>query len=278
MLSPISKALSDIHFSLPEKVLVDAFINTIPYELRGADSVDGYILSTVIRPRVLIDLNLVAGRETLINLSQCEVSSTYDEGTAFTVVFKVPKVLTNGRSIVSALSVQEGSTGYIAGNGGACNAGASTGHLDSQSSLLDLANRLNNPSGHGFYNVHLEVIGENLIMVKYLNKIGSYGFLRARIENEANLSNLQPAFYSEFSTLCIYAVKSYIYNKFLLIPNKGSIYGGHELGALDNYIDSLSDSEELYREYLSNVIPKIMLINDDERHSRYIKSIMGRPS
>ena len=262
--SPISKALQEIHFNIPNEILYNVFMNNA--NITG-ESVDGVILSTVIKPRVMVDCNLLGGQELKIDLSQ----ATYQYVDGRSVVYKIPKKLTNGRSIVSALSLSP----YNYGGGSSCGSQPPI-HGYTGSNLMDTAygamdNYSQSMSG---FNARLDVIGENTILVKYNGQVVIGGLLRVRVANEENMNNLQPTSYRIFSKLCVLAVKSYIYNSTYIIRNKAEIYNGQTLDGFRDYIDTLSDAEEQYQEALVNEWQVQTFYDDEERIDHHLGLIM----
>jgi len=259
-MNAVNKALTELRYTIPEDILNIGFMerNT---RINQVISLDERIMSSVIRPRVLVDCNLVGGIMTKVDLNRCNIVNLADRE----FVVEVPKILTNGKSIVSLLSIVSNviysqSTAY-----------------SSMSPLSSAAmNMFNNLSTENVVQTsRLELIGDNTLIVQDPTIHLMDGILRCYIENNTNLENFNPRSYISFSKLVTLAVKSYLYNTCKVKLDQGYIYGGHELGVITEIIDSYSDAEELYQEHLNTVFRKVSFMNQSENMSRYIRSILG---
>ena len=97
----ITKSIQDLHFKIPPQILDLVFIRrTNNWTLQNV-SVDDAILDSVVRPRVLVDCNLLGGAEVTINLS----GVPYERPDEFTSVYHIPKTKTQGRSILSLINI-----------------------------------------------------------------------------------------------------------------------------------------------------------------------------
>lgn len=267
--SPITKALQEIHFRIPNEILVDTFINTSLGAQTTGESIDGIILSTVIRPRVMVDCNILGGRELKIELASCE-SQVLEDG--YSVIYRVPKQLTNGRSIISALSIVPYNDAY----GSSCGSTPPMLGSPTEGNLVGMAERAMMSTSQPYmgFNANLDLIGENTVLAKYYQQVTVNGTMRVRVENEVNMNNLQPAAYHTFADLAVLATKSYIYNKMYVLRNRAELVGGQTLDSIRNYLDTLSDSEELYQETLRTKWVITAMANDDERMTHYLNLIM----
>src|SRR5690606_32777441 len=95
-MSAINYVVSEVINDIPEEVLTRAFRVENQYQRFGHISLEEQITNQVIRPRLFIDCNILGGEESLIDLLHAE---RYDPD-SYTSVYRIPKKLTNGRSIV----------------------------------------------------------------------------------------------------------------------------------------------------------------------------------
>lgn len=207
----------------------------------------------------MLDLNIVGGIETTIDISKCKVEIYENLGYANYSVITVPYSLTNGRSILSPLSLSFIPSGVVP--------------FGSDNSLMNNGEAMMNhvdPRPVGYTTSNLELIGPNTILVRD-NMLYSNGYLRVTIENEDNLRNLHPKSAIHISKLTLEAVKGYIYNKMVIEVDKGYVYAGHELNKFSEIIDKYEDAWDKYDELLEEIIPKIMFINNDTAYSRFIR-------
>lgn len=260
MSSAIQKAISEIKFQIPIEILQIAFTENSQH-LNQMISLDDRILSSIIRPRVMVDANLVGGIETRISLNDCNISAMNNRE----FVVDIPKSLTSHRSIVSVLSLVSNVVYQ-----------QSTAYSEMPAGLSSAMNMMNNLGTENVVQTaRLEIIGDGIVLVQDPTIHLVNGVLRCIVENGKNMENLNPRSYLAFSKLCILATKSYIYNSLLIKIDKGYIYGGHELGVIKDVIDSYNGAEELYQEYLNTTFRKVAFINDSDKMSRYITSMIS---
>lgn len=259
-MNAVSKALQEIHFNIPPEVLQITFME-YGYGTNQIISMDERILNTVIRPRVLLDTNLVGGVMVRIPIDKCNVQEVYNREFLITV----PKHLTSGRSMVSVLSLIS-MTGYTS---------ILPNHVNSQ--FVTAAETMyNNMAYHNVVQTaRLELVGENTVYCSEPSIFIYSAILRCVIENEINMGNLHPRNYPVFSKLCILAVQSYIYNHMKVKLDQGYVYGGHELSSVADIIDGYSDREEMYQEHLNLEYKKVAQMNDSEAQHRLIKLAVG---
>ena len=121
----------------------------------------------------------------------------------------------------------------------------------------------------------LELIGENVVLVKDPSIAPTSGVLRCVLANDENMNNLSIRSFHAFSKLCELAVKSHIYNRLVIEMDSGKIRGGFEIGAFKNIVDSYSEKEEEYQDYLKMKWQKISVMNDRETYERHIRIQIG---
>lgn len=257
-MNAITKAIQEVRFRIPTEILNLAFTGGT------LTSLDERILSSIVRPRVLVDCNIVGGVQLLIPLAKAELTYVGPDGYA---VF-IPKTLTNNRTIVSAMSVVSNGDMYL----GITDALKENPYVND---LLNEANTLgNNLSNHSYYtSSSLEIVNENTIFVHdYLYDINALS-IRVMVSNDAMMRNISPRSYHAFSNLVVLAVQAYIYNTAVVMLDKGYIQNGHELGRIKDLIDAYENKDEEYREYLKTTWAKVAFMNDTPNFDRYIHSM-----
>lgn len=273
MASAIQKALQDIRYSIRPELLQRAFLDsTRTWSTQPAD-LDFLIRSNVIDTRVRSDCNLIGGMQVLINLSGYP-REVPDERSS---LYHVPMEATQGRQIVSPHSVSYGygySIAYSNYNpwfdqmmqGGCGNAG-----------ILTVANQLYSSMSNMpiVESARVQLIAPNTILIQDQVRIPDRVYLRATLEHDSEMSELQPAAQVNFSRLCVLATQAYIYNKLIIEVNRAQIAGGFEIGEFKNQLDMLSDSDEMYRTFLNETWFKTSRMSDHETHLRHIRNMMG---
>lgn len=224
------------------------------------------MMAKVIKPRVLVDANLVGGSMAIISLEG--LPAKYID--TYTVVFEVPPDRTNGREIVSVLSI-----GYLPQMNAFNTMGNGNGTINpnSMSDLMSVAQRVVDSHSNipVISTASCDLIGFNTVLVRDQMRVTTAYQIRGMLANEVNLNNINPRSHLAFSKLCTLAVKSFIYNRMLIAMDQAFLSGGQELGAFRTYVESLADSEEMYQTYLREVWQKTAFMNDVPSYNRFIR-------
>ena len=95
-------ACSQVRYTIPREVLERVFLmGGETWRFVGAMNVDEQIRELVIRPRVLVDCNIVGGVMELLDLTTVDRFSPKPGY----YIYRVPMNITNGRYILSPLSL-----------------------------------------------------------------------------------------------------------------------------------------------------------------------------
>lgn len=264
-MNAIQKAIDDIKFIIPRTILETVFIKKELAWRNTPVNIDAQILIEVIRPRVLVDCNLVGGSEVLISLQGLSAERTNQ----YTSVYRIPKERSQGRSIISVLNITYAdpyaadNVGMATGCGVSSMMTAAQGMLDSQGAIPLVSS------------ASVQLIGENVVMVRDTSMLPANVYLRCVIAHDDNMNHLQLRSYKPFSKLCEFAVKAFIYNEYVIKMDQGELYGGQQLGRFKEIVDSYSDAEELYQEHLRDKMQKVLFMNDRETYHRYMKGFIG---
>jgi hypothetical protein len=261
----ISKAIDEIHYRIPKTILEAVFIQRNLRWRSTPPSLEEQIMALVIRPRVLVDCNLIGGTEVFIPLDGIPVERTND----YTSVYRIPKSATQGRSINSVLNItfsdptKASSYGVAAGQ-------QNTMMLQVGSAVMDAMGSIPVTS-----TAKVQLIGENVVMVRDTVVLPANIYLRCILANDENMSHLQLRSYRDFANLCVLAVKSYIYNEYIIQLDLGELHGGQVIGKFKEIIDGYADAEELYQTYITEKFQKILYMNDSESFSRFTKLLIS---
>jgi hypothetical protein len=266
-MNALRKALDDIKFVIPRTVLDTVFVKRHTGFRMAAPSLDEQILNEVIRPRVYIDTNLVGGAEILVSLeglSGEEVSTT-------DMVYRIPKNRTQNRSIMSVLNITYVDAQSMAAAGQYASCGVSAEQSAAQA-LLDAVSPLPLIS-----TARATLVGENVVLIRDSIRIPSNSYLRCVVAHDEAMSHIQPRSYKAFCKLVEYAVKSYIYNEYIVELDMGELRGGHNLGKFKDIVEGYVDAEELYQTYIAEKWAKVSFQNDRESLTRWLKLTIGGP-
>jgi len=259
-----NKAIDHVKARIPPQVLRYAFMSNSRGYGFTPKTIDSQIMDLVIRPMVMVDCNLVGGTEVLIDLSRVPSERTDD----VTYVFRVPKEITNGQSIMSLLHVlhvdptkqlQQSLAGALSGN---AMLRLTQGITDALAMLPVMST------------ANIELIAENTVMVKDNVFLPRTSYLRCIITHDTNLTKIRPRYYTIFAKMVLHAVKGYIYNHTRVDLDEGAMKGGHELGIISSLIDGYADDYEMYDEMVVKWA-KILILNDRESKSRTIRSLIS---
>lgn len=266
-MNALSKALSDLKFTINRNILETVFVKRHQNYRTAAPSLDEQILNAVIRPRVYIDANLIGGAEILVPLTglMAEEVNTTD------MVYRIPKKLTQNRSIISALNITYVDAQSMAAAGNYATCGVSAEQSAGQQ-LLDAVAPLPMISTG-----RISIIGENVIFIKDSIRIPSNSYLRCTVAHDEAMSHLQPRSYRAFSKLVEYAVKAYIFTEYELEMDTAELRGGHSLGKFKEIIERWSDANENYEDYIVEKFDKVTFQNDTSRMTRLVKLNTGGP-
>lgn len=271
--------LNEIHNRIPHELLNAGFTIDEQPELVNLTTLDEKILRKVIKKRVLLDANIVGGIETIIPLAN--IPPTFQD--YYYTVYKIPPELTANKEIISALNLT-----YLPYNTafGLNDPYATSVHSVSNypslnygnfNPVIGVANRIGDAAAisGALTNAHIELVAYNTILIYSHARLLSNLGLRVILENDSNLNNIQPRSYKNLATLCVLAVKAYLYNKLYIAINSGMLSGGVELGRFSDVLDSYSDAEEQYDTFLREVWAKTAFMNDTTRYNRFLKSMIA---
>lgn len=266
-MNPITRAVSDLRFRIPPTILETAFVKRTARWREAPKNLDNSIMESVVRPRVLVDCNLVGGVEASIPLEGAEVDVEVAED--HTVVYRIPKKLTQNRSILSALAVTFVSPHNYSSYGAVAGQNNST-MLQAGQAVMD---------AHGMIPVtstaRVSLIGENVVMVRDTQTLPPGAHLRCILANDETLSHIQMTSWRPFCKLVELAVKSFIYNEYIIQMDQAQLEGGVALGRFKDVIDGWADSEELYQDYLTNTWQKVAFMNDAPAYTNHLRRLIG---
>lgn len=267
MMNAIQKALSELRFRHNPDLLELIFVKRAKHYRATAGSLDEQIMSLVVRPRVLVDCDLIGGAEIFVNLSNLNPTRTND----YTQVYHIPKERTNGRSIISALNITFADPNRSSSYGASATQGSSA-MLQLGQSMIDA--QLPVPTSSTAY---VQIIAENTVMVRDTAALPGNIFLRCIVGNDQNMSHLQLRSYRQFARMVELAVGSYMYNIYRVRMGETELYAGMDLGVIKEVFGELADYEELYQTFCEEKMEKVLFMNDRETYTRFLKSVVGGP-
>lgn len=187
----------------------------------------------------------------------------------YTNIYRIPKDRTQGRSITSALHVtfsdftKSLSYGAVATNHQTTMMSAGNAVMDAMGSIPITSTS------------RVQLIGENVVMVRDVVMLPPNIFLLCVIENDENMSHLQLKSYRQFAELVVHAVKAYIWNEYIIQMDIGELHGGQSIGRFKEIIDEYKEEDELYRTFLVEKWDRIAFMNDEASFNRLLKSVIS---
>lgn len=271
----IQKVIADIRFEIPLEVLEVAFLGDTGRERLRPGSLDWEIRNKVIDAKVRPDCDLMGAQEMNIPLARAEI--IYDKSGLYRNVVRIPKALTQGRTITEALYFN-----YIYWNGAVGQFGGAVANSYGSTScgsspLMANAGRILGSSGDDSLTgtAAVRLIGENTVVINdYMGSL-TQGSLVCRVSHDSEMNSIPPLAIPQFSQLCIYATKAWIYKTLMVKLNGGYLSGGTELGQIQNFIENYSDAGELYKEYFREEIQAALFTTDNTRNSWYLRNLIG---
>lgn len=274
-MGPIQKAISDIKYRIPRAILEKVFVKrNYDWRTTVSSNIDEQIMTTVVKPRVLVDCNLIGGTQAMVPLQ----GLFFDKPNSNTTVVHIPKNRTQGRSINSVLHVaflsQSAMASYASlsgvGGNGQYNSGENSALMGATVGMMSAMDKIPITS-----TANVSLISENTIMIKDAITMPDNCFLRCILSNDENLNDIQVRSYLMFSKLLEYAVKSYIYNELIIEVDVAEIQGGQALGVFKTVLESYSDSEQNYQDFLREKWEAVAFMNDAPTYARLIKLTLG---
>lgn len=255
-MTPIDKALIDLHYSAIPREAIQMVFGT----KRKNRSIDHEITYRCIRTKIIPDCDIVGGQKMTVPLNSCEIRYKDDDGM---IVF-VPYNLTKRLEIISPMTIYNTMEINIAKQ-----TSLSGGILGSAQKVFD---------GHKDRGLEitarLSLIDNNTVKVEDFLHRHEEMVMEVLVSNDPNLLNLQPKARMHFSELVELGVKAYMHNDLVMRVERGEIYRGHSLDAINVWINENKEAHKEYKEYLNTTWAKVLYMNDSENMSDFIDQMI----
>ena len=266
-MNPIVRAVDVVKMEIPSEILDLAFRHKNMRWRQTPARVDEYITSLVIRPRVFVDCNLVGGVEALIPLDGLTAELVEN----YITIYRIPKDRTQGKSIISVLSVGFGSASLYGRIGvGVTNPGSITPVNMAGQAMMDAMGPTPLIS-----TARASLIAENTVMIRDTAPPVANAYIRCRLANDENMSHIQLVSIPYFCELVLLATKAHIYNEMIVELDQAFLSGGQVLGKIKEIIESYADADTMYKEYLRTTWQKVAALNDTETNDRFLRLMIG---
>lgn len=261
----IRYAVANLKRVIPMEILRVVFLQRNAFFRDNMENIDEDIMAAVIRPRVLVDCNLVGGTEVFVPLDGIPVYRQND----YTSVYRIPKEKTQGRSIMSVMNITFSDPTKVSSYGVAAG-DQNTFMLQGAQAVMDAQGSIPVTS-----TAYVQLIGENVVMVRDTVVLPANIYLRCQLANDENMSHIQLRSYRPFAEMVAFAVKAYIFNTYVIQMDMGQLFGGQNLGRFKEVVDGYADCNELYETFVHERWSKIALMNDRESWTRQIRLTIG---
>jgi hypothetical protein len=279
-MNPITKAINEVKFRIPKQILEKVFVDGSKYYRSSMSAtVDEQIESLVIRPRVLTDCNLIGGELVMVPLDGLR----QEKPMQYTTVIHIPSSVLNGRSINNVLNISFFNSAAIAGYaaagvmgmgqfaGGTANYGTdNSAAMAAVAGVMGAFDKIPMVSTS-----RVKLIAHNTICIFDGVNIPTNSYARCILSYDDHMSSIPMRAYSYFSNLVEYAVKAYIYNELIVDIDAGELRYGQTLGVFKNIVETYSDANQNYQDYLNNVMDSTLFMADEQQYLRFIKLTVG---
>lgn len=271
----IDYAIMEIMGEIPPQILKRFFINEAQQFTNVPVSLDCVIRDKIIMKRLRNLLNITGATEVLIPLNGIPVT----QPDPYNYVFRVPKVATNGRSIICPLSVvyymsQNGSMYSNATNPNSPNMFSTT--QTGSSVLLGQSKALKDVNGPipMVSTAKVSLIGENTILVNDYSGLIINGGVRVLLDYDKEFSNVLPGQMHAFAQMAVLVAKAAIYTEYLIEMGRGELAYGSDLPEFRMFVEQYSNANEQLQEKLPGWRRSVIL-GDPLRRQRLFRSRMG---
>lgn len=277
-MSVIDKIVSEIKAAIPIPVLEVAFLKYKGRNHKHASGLDWEIRNKVIDARIRQDLSIL-GSET-INVPLANAQVQFLENQDYRTVLRIPKTLTKGRAISQVIAFNYWYNTVAADLNNGWQTAAYGGRGCGSSPMMTAAQQIVRAASPAPINSsgNVELIGENVIQINdYMGKV-SQGSMTVRIGQDSELSNWNNAAIFQLCQWAVMGAKAWIWSNTIIDLDNGYLYGGAELGRIQQIIDGYSDANDNYTDHRENVIMAVNAMNDANRHQSFLRTIIAGQS
>lgn len=250
-MNPLTNGIRDVLFRMPREILQLAFIDRRD---RAVRKIESQIMSLVVKPRVMKDLNLQSSNTMYVSLSDAKVLSKDEFGT----VIEIPKKKISGKTIIEAMAIADKiPVNTVAALGGEANMGDAL-----------------KPVPYIEVHTSLQLIAENVIYIHGDVLLLGNKYLKCAVAYNESLSELPKGAYEYISKLITLAVQAYIYNTLIIKLDMGYIYQGSELEVVKRLVEQFETKGDEYDEELKLVTSKVLFMSDAPSMGDFVSKML----
>ena len=236
--------LERIHLHIPEEILVIGFNS---YTNRGMFSIDYAIKEQIVFGIVLKDCCLFSGKIKKIELQEDFVQRVSQQPSIIPYgaysLYKIPEEYREHQPITYAIDISYPITDIYP---------YTTPIEGTSGSLQQLAdNSISSYTGYGNAPKPLVTATPPDIIKLTPPQMTHVNWLIACIIGyDQSFTNISPGLLQSLSKMCVEATKMWLYKNLIIKIDQGLLVGGKELGKFKDIIESYTDANEKYEEYL----------------------------
>lgn len=258
----LGRGTIDIPKRIFEVVLRDTWL-----EQHAPVTLESKILNNIIKPRVIVDMDITGGEEVLVDLSN--VTPWVNE--EFAKIYNIPPELVNFREIMAVMSVSYVPFGRVFGQKG--NHALSSVPIYNNELMVAGQQVLNSVSAiPNVSTSRAELVGFNMVRVSDRQRMHSGYVLRCYVTNDTALQNMDPRAYMKFYKLCLWATKAWLYNHIVLEMGDHYLQRGQELSVFKTIIEKWEDAAEQYEIYKAEEWDVVPVFGDEDFSMRMLQA------
>lgn len=227
-------------FDIPRQILQEVFKDNW-LDRNMPSSLEDKMVYSLIRPRVLKDIEMFYGENINIDLNQVECTTIGD----YARIYRIPPEHTNHREIISADLVSfmpYGLDSTYRDNTTVNTMATNNNELVHYASQV-VSSVSTVPS---VASSRVEVVGYNTLRVSDRQRFRASYYIKAFVANDSNLANLPAQSFHDLLQLCILATKAYCFNEMNVTMGETYLQRGQELGVFSETIRNWSSAAEDY--------------------------------
>ena len=247
--------------AIPRFILNNVFLKPdYGFAERYNVTLEAAMIAAVIDAGIVLDIQLIDGLESTINLEGLEPVSNLDGST----VVQIPFSRTGGKEIQEIYRVNFIPSEYNMGSIMYNNAG----DVDRKVNAIYTASSSIPVTSTS----ECQLIAPNTLLIDIGGIIPTLMSANVNLCVSKNLEHIPPKAYELFGDMCVERTKQYIHNETVINTNRGFIDRGFELGEWKTIIDGWSESGKNYRDLLKR-FRKQSFFYDKNKVSKYLTMI-----
>lgn len=268
----IDYSLNEVIRRIPPQILTKVSATTDPFGMKTT-SIE-YIRDNVLNCRVLVDVNIIGGRQIMVSTDAASNVMQLENTTLYTF----PESAFQGNRLVAVTDFGSQFVGV-----GCCGTGCDTytgseycgenegiyGRANQYAKQMVAGQTVRSVGG----SIYHRKVGSNSIALLFTETI-QQGWFTVIVSHDEHLADMDPRTGTYVADMLTEATKAMIYNDHVLTLGQADASRGYVLNDISDVIRGYSDAEEKYQE-LRNGYGAVAFANDPERIGELIDSSFG---